>query len=150
MIKGRFIILGSVAALVMVVLLFIYQVLARPSPLAVTFLGYTNFVPGRLPFAVFAVTNTTTRPVQRWAWEIHLPSGLDGIGELGVLTLKPGQGEHIRVTIGTSPTWRLAILSTGNIKGTWNQLLIGTSLVASNQWDALQFDRSFSPWLTGP
>jgi hypothetical protein len=150
MIKGRVIIVGAVAAVVIVALSGLYRVVVQRSPLTVTFLGYTNFVPGRLPRAVFAVTNTSARPVQRWGWEEHSASGRQGVANLGAVTLKPGQGEHLELSTGAWPTWRLAVLSTGTLKGTWNHLLTRTPYVASNQWDQLQFDRSFSQWVPGP
>jgi len=150
--KGRVIIVGVIAALLIVAFTVLYQVVVQQSPLTVTFLGYTNFVPGRLPFALFAVTNNSTRTVQRWAWEIHLATGRAALAELGAVTLKPGQGEYLELTsVEAWPIWRLAVLSTGtSSKRNWNQLLTSTSYVASNQWDQLQFDRSFSPWVPGP
>ncbi len=151
MITRRVIVVAIGAALLIVALSILYQVVVQRSPLAVTFLGYTNFVPGRLPFAVFAVTNTSAHAVQRLAWEVHLASGLQGVADLGARTLQPGQGEHLEVTsVGAWPSWRLAVLSTGTLKGAWNQLLTSTPYVASNQLDGLQFDRSFSQWVPGP
>ncbi len=151
MIKGRVIIVGVVATLLIVVLSVLFQILVPRSPLTVTFLGYTNFVPGRLPFAVFAVTNTSARAVRLCAWEEHSASGREGITDLGGVTLKPGQGEHFEVTgVGAWPTWRLVVLSAGSLKGNWNRMLTSSSYVASNQWDQLQFDRSSSPWVPGP
>ena len=150
MIKRRVIVVGVVAVLLFVALSVPYQVIVPRSPLTVTFLGYTNFVPGRLPRAVFAVTNTSARAVQRWGWEEHLARGRQGVTQAGAVTLKPGQGEHLEVSTGPWPTWRLVVLSTGTLKKNWNQLLTSTPYVASNQWDQLQFDRSFSQWVPGP
>lgn len=148
--KGRVIIVGVLAALLIVALIGLYQVVVPRSPLTVTFLGYTNFVPGRLPFAVFAVTNTSARAVRRWGWEEHSASVREGVAQGGAVILKPGQGEHLDVSPGTWPTWRLVVLSTGTLKENWNHLLTSTAYVASNQWDQLQFDRSFSQWVPGP
>src|SRR5437667_12674123 len=128
MIKRRVTVVGVVAVLLFVALSVPYQVIVPRSPLTVTFLGYTNFVPG-LPRAVFAVTNTSARAAQRWGWEVHLASGRQGVAHLGAVTLKPGQGEHLEVSTGPWPTWKLAVLSTGTLKNNWNQLLTSTPYV---------------------
>lgn len=150
-VKRRVAIVAVVAGLLIVVLSGVYQLAVEQSPLTVTFVGYTNFVAGRMPFAVFAVTNISARPVRCWVHEAHLVTGRAEMGSMGPIMLEPGQGTRLEVTsVGAWPIWRVAVLSTGTVKEKWNRLLTATSYVASNQWDQLQFDRSFSPWIAGP
>lgn len=143
--KRRFVVTGIVVALLIILGIPIYEALVPRSPLSVTFIGYTNSVR-----AVFAVTNTSNRPLQRWGWEEHSTSGHHGAAQLGPATLQPGQGEILEVSPGNWPSWRLAILTTDSLKEKWNQTLTNTPYVATNQWDQLWFDRSFSPWVPGP
>jgi hypothetical protein len=114
---------------------------ARP-PIEVSLLGFTNGIYS------FAITNVSPRPIRRWTFEIDSGGATPMIADLSPVTLQPGQGERLEAPGYWLSSWRLAVLSTGPVKAGWNWLLTRTPYVGTNQWELLQFDRSFSPWVS--
>jgi len=120
----------------------------RGSTLQVKFVGFTNS-PVAGECALFTVTNTGFCSVRRWAWEVHSGAGRDCWSDAAPVILRPGDVEHLRVPACALPRWRLAVLSTGSWtwKEIWDRFLMSTPYVATNQLDALQFDRTYSQWV---
>jgi hypothetical protein len=126
-----------------------YHLGSRKPPLTVRFVGYTNS-PSNGLVAVFTATNTSSHAVRRWTWEAQSGAGPPAIAGFAPTTLQRGQGERIEVP-AVPFRWKLAVLTTGPMKGAWNKFLISTPpFVASNQLDLFQFDRSYSEWVFPP
>lgn len=147
--KKRMIMVAILAVLVATVATVIYHLSSRQPPLRVTFLGFTNSNPYGIT-ALFGVTNSSSRPVRRLTWEVHSGTGREMRADLVPVVLPPGRGERLEVPRCSLPGWRLAVLSSGRLKGAWNRLLTKTPYVARNQWELLLVDRSFSGWVVSP